>query len=364
MAYWMGMLCYRTFKSERISGGRGDSLDAFIVFKEVLIIQAAVVDELSPTTAQYIKEMKYFGEEERSESTPLDWKIERPEHLRSQRRISSSSRRGSKRPKQPILSDVAMGKVISLNDAEKGILPIETKNTEELLTRPVLNVIWEPTKEDQVLDTQPVLVNLYYEPGEGESVEISKTGEDFPSVSEETAIAPSTDVVPSVSLTTTKKRTRVSEPSPGYTKKVTETITTTKEIRRAQPMSTPEGEEGQIKSKSPEKPKEKKKRVGKVLALSSETIGEQIKKTNFKSGKPTKVYTVPVPQIPANCPREPVVLMTPQATQRETPTPSTADRMMTKSFTGSEKLSPGLSDIKADNLSEDMTQASDSATAR
>ncbi|CAJ0608357.1 unnamed protein product [Cylicocyclus nassatus] len=358
MIYWMGMLCYRTFRTEMITSGAA----------------ATSVEEPSTETPTLVREMRYLGEADRSESTPLDWKIERPKHLRSERRTRPSSRHETpKRPRQPILSDIAVGKTININDAEKGILPRKNDDAEKLESRPVLNVIWEPSQGDYAMEyaqekgavpkihkrqlisatpilvkkrgaagheqtTEPVLVKLYYEPGEGEDVEIptiplSKTKQEY------SAPGP----VPSVSSKTTRTRTRVFEPSPGYTKKVTETLTIEKEVTRTpgkdeaeghgEPERTPVEEGGntdQNAATSPEMSKEKKKRLGKVLALSSETIGEEIKRKTPKPGRRSRMYAVKVPQVPPPCPSEPVILMTPDVTQDYTSPVRSKERVITK----------------------------------
>ncbi|EYC03158.1 hypothetical protein Y032_0095g2796 [Ancylostoma ceylanicum] len=238
MVYWLGTLCYRTF-------GPPSKI------REV---------PPSPSSVRVRKEMEYLGDDEGSESMPLDWVIERPEHLRSERMASGHTKA------QPILSD----RTISISEAGR-TTPKRGRRGSGNVPRspPVLNVIWEPTQgiyaaegpdESQAADhrqlisstpiilkkpapsgrghiDEPVIVNLYYEPSTpGEYVQVpartSATPKSAPGETVNTTIAVSNDVAPSVSVTTTTTRTRVSEPIPGYTKKVTETFSTTKEVTR------------------------------------------------------------------------------------------------------------------------------------
>ena len=66
------------------------------------------MDVESPTASQIRNEMEYLGEED-TESIPLDWKIERPDHVRSYRKTSNIDPR---QPRQPIFSDRDVNKII------------------------------------------------------------------------------------------------------------------------------------------------------------------------------------------------------------------------------------------------------------
>ncbi|KHJ76987.1 hypothetical protein OESDEN_23393 [Oesophagostomum dentatum] len=67
------------------------------------------MDLESRTASQIKNEMDYLGDEDTTESVPLDWRIERPDHLRSYRRTSS---RDPRQPRQPIFSDRDVDKTL------------------------------------------------------------------------------------------------------------------------------------------------------------------------------------------------------------------------------------------------------------
>ncbi|KHJ89798.1 hypothetical protein OESDEN_10367 [Oesophagostomum dentatum] len=270
---WLASVCYRKINLMRLRGGRGETKGNYsyrsLEHMSSNYLEESSMDLESRTASQIKNEMDYLGDEDTTESVPLDWRIERPDHLRSYRRTSS---RDPRQPRQPIFSDRDVDKTVSLDDAEKGVVSSRRKE-EKPQTRPVLNVIWEksmnecprhktPAKilnmgERQLISSTPVIVrkpkasghghvdepmvvNLYYEPsGPGEYIEVSKGNlevhESRKAASGDTdgpVLVVSPENVPYVTVTTTKTRTRVSEPSPGYMKKVVDTRTRTKEVRR------------------------------------------------------------------------------------------------------------------------------------
>ncbi|KAK6732468.1 hypothetical protein RB195_016697 [Necator americanus] len=375
MVYWLGMLCYRTLNPDR---------------EEIEQIP-------SPSSVRVRKEMEYLGEDDDHDSTPLDWKIERPAHLRSERTAPSSGM-------QPILSDRDLDKTIRISNAAKGLPPRSRSSGDTPLSPPVLNVIWEPTQKEewrmevpqrgkhpastighrQLISSipvilkkpapsgrgyidEPVIINLYYDPSvPGEIIHVPKPNTVLTSNSrgpngEAIYTAISSDAPPCLSVTTTKTRTRVTEPKPGYTKRVIETHTTTKQVTRTpidpslnatQPMSpnpndiTPTEEkdiktavEPQVKSapsvststgvgksttSASAKPHEDvkdrplvstTKDYGNVLAISSQTRGERIEEmppSLRTAHSPSELETLP--QVKNPKPSEKVILMTPDAT--------------------------------------------------
>ncbi|KAL6733499.1 hypothetical protein Aduo_004144 [Ancylostoma duodenale] len=321
MVYWLGTLCYRTF-------GPPSKM------REI---------PPSPTSVRVKKEMDYLGEEEESESLPLDWVIERPEHLRSERLSSGHTKA------QPILSD----RTLSISEAGRATPKRSRRSSgHEPRSPPVLNVIWEPTqgiyaaegpdeKESHIADhrqlisstpiilkkparsgrghiDEPVIVNLYYEPSTpGEYIQVSApasaTPKAVPGETTNTTAVVSNDAAPSVSVTTTTTRTRVSEPRPGYTKKVTQTFTTTKEVRR-----TPVHAQDKPEVKSPPMltAKEMLKEVGEKPAASStsERGQKEVRESNMSTARENEVNK---PSPGQN--KQVIPILSPAPTQVETP---------------------------------------------
>lgn len=197
----------------------------------------------SKRRSEAAREPDYLNETTSTESVPMEVVIQRPEHTLSQR-------------------DRATHIILSQSSAPSAqTAPTHTQEDTEY--PPVLNVIWEPseggatpegdrksrrTKEPRQLISsiplyvnrptrrgviqEPVTVNLYLEP-----VPVAQEGKaPFPDVAQSSyqpaGVPIPNDTAPSITLTTTTTKTTVSTPGPGFTKRVTEVHTQTKQIRK------------------------------------------------------------------------------------------------------------------------------------
>ncbi|RCN36402.1 hypothetical protein ANCCAN_17721, partial [Ancylostoma caninum] len=194
--------------------------------------------------------------------------------------------------KYPNIEPTHINIFYSISEAGKATPKRSRRGSGNPRSPPVLNVIWEPTqgiyaaegpgeKESHIADhrqlisSTPIILKKPAPSGGGHIDEVSAqtpaTPKAVPAETANTSAVVSNDVAPSVSVTTTTTRTRVSEPSPGYTKKVTQTFTTTKEVKR-----TPQAQD-KLEAKSPAllTAKEMLKEVGEKPAASSALEGGQ-----------------------------------------------------------------------------------------
>lgn len=149
----------------------------------------------SKRRSEAAREPDYLNETTSTESVPMEVVIQRPEHTLSQR-------------------DRATHIILSQSSAPSAqTAPTHTQEDTEY--PPVLNVIWEPSEGGAT-------------PEEGKAP--------FPDVAQSSyqpaGVPIPNDTAPSITLTTTTTKTTVSTPGPGFTKRVTEVHTQTKQIRK------------------------------------------------------------------------------------------------------------------------------------